>query len=221
MPEKVDAKVDEFVKLPVNPSEICFRAFELMQQKLNDEADRLLNSNMGKVDDNVSIGLFHSALGVLYKLKGEAKTAWKHYQRAEKLIPEDPALKIITARLLIEEYSEYDQAIKKVKKAQSFVKENPVFLHQIHVTLGLAYLFKGQKKKATMMLAKSMENDFAGFVSTQNVDFQLVEALLKQGVATNDCKTFLIKARTFASKQREETWVELIDRMINTFPEEK
>ena len=71
------------------------------------------------------------------------------------------------------------------------------------------------------MLAKSMENDFAGFVSTQNVDFQLVEALLKQGVATNDCKTFLIKARTFASKQREETWVELIDRMINTFPEEK
>jgi tetratricopeptide (TPR) repeat protein len=217
----MEEKNDTYEKVPVNPSEICQRAFELMQTKQYDEAEKLLNSNLGKVDDDVAVGLFHSSLGVLYKIKGEPKTAWKHYQRAEKLIPEDPALKIIVARLLIDQFTEFDMAIKKVKKVLNSVKENPVFAHQVYTTMGLAYLGKGQKMKSTEMLEKSMEGDFSGFVSAQNIDFNLVEALLRAGMAVEECKSFLEKARAFASVTKEETWVELIDRMLEVFSGEK
>lgn len=217
MPEEIN----EYHKIPVNPSEICSRAFELMQTKQYDDAEKLLNKNMSRVDDSVAVGLFHSALGVLYKLKGEPKTAWKHYQRAEKLIPDDPALKIIMARLLIDQFAEYDQAIRKIKKIMEAVRPNPVFAHQAHITLGLAHLGKGQKKQAIDMLNKSMKGDFSGFVSTQNIDFCLVEVLLRRGLAFHECKLFLEKALKFARSLKEETWVELIDRMIQAFPEEK
>lgn len=214
-------EINEFYKVPISPSEICTRAFELMQSKQYEEAEKLLNKNMGRVDDNVAVGLFHSALGVLYKLKGEVKTAWKHYQRAEKLIPDDPALKIIMARLLIDRFAEYDLAIKKVKKVENIVKDNPVFLHQVFVTMGLAYLGKGKKKQATELLNKSIINHFAGFVSTQNIDFSLVEDLLRQGHAIEESRNFLERAHAFAKTQNEFTWIELINRMLQAFPKEK
>jgi len=217
----MNSEIDSYQKIPVNPSEICNRAFELMQGRQYDEAEKLLNKMLGRVDDNVAVGLFHSSLGVLYKLKGEPKMAWKHYQRAEKLIPDDPALKIITARLLIEQFAEYDQAIKKVKKVADQVKANPVFSHQIFVTMGLAYLAKGQKKKATELLIQSMADDFQGFVTTKNIDFTLAEMLLRRSTGINECKTFLEKARAFAESLREVTWVELIDRMLEAFSKEK
>lgn len=211
-------EINEYHKIPINPTEICYRAFELIQSKQYEEAEKLLNKNMGLVDDNVAIGLFHSALGVLYRLKGEPKTAWKHYQRAEKLIPDDPALKIITARLLIDQFSEYDLAIKKVKKALDTVRDNPVFSHQVYTTMGLAYVAKGRKKQSTEMLEKSMDGNFAGFVTAQNIDFALVEALLKRGLSIPKCRAFLEKAISFARAQKEDVWVELIDRMLKTFP---
>jgi len=212
---------DEYNQIPINPSEICRRAFELMQEKQYEDAEKLLSSNMSKVDDNVAVGLFHSALGVLFKLRGEVKTAWKHYERAEKLIPGDPALKIITARLLIDNFGEYDLAIRKVKKALTTIENNPVFAHQVYTTMGLAYLGKRSKKQAVDMLKKSMDKDFSGFVSAQNIDFSLVEMLLRAGVGIEESKTFLEKARKFAEAQKEETWVELIDRMLSAFPKEK
>lgn len=213
--------INSFYKVPVNPTEVCYRAFELMQGRQYDDAEKLLNKNMSRVDDSVAVGLFHSALGVLYKLKGEPKTAYKHYQRAERLIPDDPALKIITARLLIEQFAEYDQAARKVKKIFSSISENPVFAHQAYTTLGLAYLGKGRKKQAAQMLVKSMEGDFACFVSAKNIDFHLVEMLLRQRLAVGECKIFLEKALKFAKGQREDIWVTLIERMVQSFPEEK
>lgn len=213
------SEVDSFLKLPVNPSDICERAFELIKGRQFEEAEKLLNKNMGMVEDNVAVALFHSSLGVLYKLKGEPKTAWKHYQRAEKLIPADPALKIIMARLLIEHFAEYDAAIKRMNAIFDTVRENPVFAHQVHTTMGLAYLGKGQKKKALEMLVKSMEGDFAGFVTAQNIDFNLVEMLLRRRFAVEECKTFLEKALKFARAQKEEVWVELTERMLAAFPQ--
>lgn len=213
--------IDTFEKFPINPSEICQRAFDLMRSKQFEEAEKLLNNSMSKVDDDVAAGLFHSSLGVLYKLKGEPKSAWKHYQRAERLIPEDPALKIIVARLLIEQFSEFDMAIKKAKKALSVIKENPVFAHQVYVTMGLAYLGKGQKRKAVEMLKNAMQGDFAGFVSAANIDFKLVEMLLRSGSAVNECKEFLEKSLAFARLCKEASWVALIEKMVDAFPEEK
>ncbi|MBI4126896.1 MAG: hypothetical protein HY465_05320, partial [Deltaproteobacteria bacterium] len=130
---------------PTKPSDVCYRAFELMKAKQYAETEKLLVNNLARTEDETAIALYHSTLGVLFKLQGEYRTAWKHYERAEKLLPKDPALKIISARLLIDQFNEYDQAIKKAKKVLSLIPDNPVFAHQAHITMGLAYVKKGQK----------------------------------------------------------------------------
>lgn len=201
----------------INPTEVCYRAFELMKGKQFDDAEKLLVNCMGKTDDDIAVALFHSALGVLFKLRGEFKTAWRHYQRAEKLMPEDPALKIIMARLLIDQFAEYDSAIKKAKKVLEIIPDNPVFRHQAHVTMGLAYIRKGSRKKAIEMLQKSMEGDFKGFVTTPNIDFNLVEKLLRRAWGEDICKEFLQKALAFARHRQEDYWATTIETMIKAF----
>ena len=136
-------------KLPISAAEVCNRAFELMAGRQFDDAERLIANAMSKSDDDIAIAVYHSALGVLYKMKGEFKNAWRHYRRAEKLMPEDPALKIISARLLIDQFAEYGQAIKRAKKVMNIVGDNPVFMHQAYTTIGLAHCKKGDKKNET------------------------------------------------------------------------
>lgn len=204
----------------INPTEVCYRAFELMKGKQYEDAERLLTNCMTKTDDDVAVALFHSALGVLYKLRGEFKTAWRHYQRAEKLLPDDPALKIISARLLIEQFAEYDAAIKKAKKVLEIMPQNPVFRHQAFVTMGLAYGRKGNRKKAIEMLEKSMEGGFQGFVTTRNIDFNLVELLLRRTWGEDICREFLKRAHAFAKRVKEVEWVNLIEKMLDAFEKE-
>ena len=76
--------------IPVNASDVCYRAFELIAAKQYSDAEKLLSGTMSRTDDDAAIALYHSVLGVLFKVQGEYKTAWKHYQRAEKLLPRDP-----------------------------------------------------------------------------------------------------------------------------------
>ena len=214
MPEKtVKAEI-------INPTEICYRAFELMRAKQFGDAEKLLSNCLTKVEDDVALGLFHSSLGVLYKMKGEYKTAWRHYERAEKLMPADPALKIISARLLVSEFNEFDQAIKKSKAVLELIPDNPAFRHQAYTTMGLAYTKKGNRKKATEMLNKSMEGNFENFISTKNLDFTLCEAILRKGWSEKKVKKFLTTARDFAKRQKEEDWVEYIEKMLSAFPKD-
>lgn len=207
-------------QLPVNPSEVCYRAFELMAAKQFADAEKLLAGNMSRTDDNVSIAIYHSVLGVLFKMQGEYKTAWRHYQRAEKLMPDDPALKIISARLLIDQFAEYSQAIKRAKKVLDVAKGNPVFTHQAYTTMGLAYCKKGDKKKSLEMLETSIVDDFENFVSAKNIDYELVEAVLRRGWGQDICKTFLTKALAFANKTKEEQHIILLQKMIAAFKTE-
>ncbi len=201
----------------VNPSEVCYRAFELMAARQYADAEKLLVSNMGRTDDDTSVALYHSALGVLYKMQGEFKTAWRHYERAEKLLPDDPSLKIISARLLIEAFAEYDTAVRKAKKVLVLAKGNPVFAHQAYTTMGLAYARKGKRTQATEMLATSMGHDFEGFVSAQNIDLSLVEALLRKGWSLDACRTFLHTALGFARAAHEDKYVRLFEKMVSAF----
>ncbi|HPQ81501.1 MAG TPA: hypothetical protein PLZ86_07235 [bacterium] len=204
----------------VNPSEVCFRAFELMNSKQFADAEKLLSGNMSRTDDDAAIALYHSVLGVLFKLQGEFKTAWKHYERAEKLLPKDPALKIISARLLIDQFAEYGQAIKRAKKVLELIPGNPVFAHQAYTTMGLAHVRKGERKKAVEMLEASCGEDFRGFVSPKNIDFELVEALLRRGWGIPSCRAFLAKAKAFADASGEKPYMNLLDRMIGSFDRE-
>lgn len=206
--------------LPIKPSEVCYRAFELMAAKQYSDAEKLLASNMARTDDDAAIAVYHSVMGVLFKLQGEYKTAWKHYQRAEKLLPNDPALKIISARLLIAQFAECGQAIKRAKRVLELIPGNPVFAHQAHTTMGLAYLRKGEREKAVEMLKASWGDDFKGFVSVKNIDFELVEALLKRGAGIEPCRQFLEKAKAFVESTGESSSSDLLDRMLAAFSAE-
>lgn len=204
----------------VNASEVCYRAFELITAKQFADAEKLLAGNMSRTDDNVAIALYHSVLGVLFKIQGEYKTAWRHYERAEKLMPDDPALKIISARLLIDQFAEYGQAIKRAKKVLDLSKGNPVFTHQAYTTMGLAYCRKGDKKKAIEMLDLSMVGDFENFISTKNIDYELVEAILRRGWGHDVCKAFLNKALAFANKTKDGQHINLLQKMLGAFETE-
>jgi len=207
-------------QLPVNPSEVCYRAFELIAAKQFADAEKLLAGNMARTDDNVSIALYHSVLGVLFKLQGEYKTAWRHYERAEKLMPDDPAFKVISARLLIDQFAEYGQAIKRAKKVLELSKGNPVFAHQAYITMGLAYCKKGDKKKALDMLDLSIVDNFENFISTKNIDYELVEAVLRRGWGQDVCKNFLNTALVFANKAKDEQHINLLQKMLGAFETE-
>lgn len=207
-------------ELPINPSDVCYQAFRLMKAKKYDEAERLLSNNMAKTEEDIAIALYHSSLGVLYKLKKDFKAAWRHYERAEKLIPNDPALKIIVARLLIEQFAQYDQAIHRAKKVLKLLPNNPVFVHQAYITMGLAYLKKRNKKNAIEVLEKSIGNDFEGFISAKNIDFQLVEMLLRNGWGVDHCYRFMNKALSFAKARKEEAFVESFEKMLKAFESE-
>ncbi len=205
---------------PVSASDVCLRAFELMAAKQYADAEKLVAGNMSRTDDDASIALYHSVLGVLFKLQGEYKTAWKHYQRAEKLLPDDPALKIISARLLIEQFAEYDQAVRKARKVLEIIPGNPVFAHQAHTTIGLALLKKGDRRKAVEQFVLSWGDDFKGFVSGKNIDFTLLEMLVRRGVGLAECRQFLVKARAFSEETGEEPYIKLMERMLDAFDKE-
>ncbi|MDO8527513.1 MAG: tetratricopeptide repeat protein [Deltaproteobacteria bacterium] len=207
-------------ELPVNPTDVCYRAFALMKSKQFAEAEKILVNNLAHTEEPTPGALYHSALGVLYKMQGEYKTAWRHYTRAEKLLPQDPALKIIMARLLIEQFSEYDQAIKRAKKVLEILPDNPVFAHQAYVTMGLAYARKGTKKKAIEALEKSSGKDFENFVTAKNIDFHLVEMCLRKGWGVDSCYRFMSKALQFAKSRKEQPFVDTFQKMLDAFETE-
>ena len=207
-------------ELPINSNDVCYRAFQLIGAKQYADAEKLLSINMSRTEDKTSLALYHSVLGVLFKVQGEYKTAWRHYERAEKLLPDDPALKIISARLLIEQFAQYSQAIKKAKKVLALASGNPGFAHQAYTTMGLAYCKKGNRKKTIDMLNLSMGDDFDGFISAKNIDFELVEATLRRGWGEEECRNFLIKALEFAYKTNEEQYINLSQKMLSAFEKE-
>lgn len=206
--------------LPINPSEVCYQAFRLMKSKKLDEAERLLTASLAKTEDKTATALYHSALGILFKTKKDFKEAWRHYQRAEKLIPDDPALKIIVARLLIDQFAQYDQAIRRAKKVLKILPGNPVFVHQSYTTIGLAYVRKKEKKLAVEALEKSIVEDFADFITAKNIDFHLVEACLRHGWGENLCYQFVNKALAFAKKKNEKEYVNAFEKMLKAFENE-
>jgi len=202
-------------------SERLYRAFDLMAAKDFSAAETELNAGLSEAEaqsDNVLSALFYSTLGVLFKIKKEFPKAWKFYEKAEKLLPEDPALKLISARLLIDVFGQFDTAIRRCQKVVEISKSDPPFLHQAYVTMGLAYLKKGERVKAVQALVDAMEDDFAGLASAGNIDLKLLEALLRKKTGLEECKSYLVKAELFARSKNEEKYVELMRRLIDSFP---
>lgn len=200
------------------------KAIDLISAQKYDEAEVEIKSAIEEAvakKDILAEGLLYSTLGLLFKLKKDFRIAWRHYEKAEKLLPEDPALKLISARLLIEIFGQYDTAIIKANKVLKIAAQDGAYAHQAHATLGLAHLKKGDRKKAQAELLNAMAHDFDNVGSATNIDFKLLEALLKKQIALEDCFAYLKKALAYAQKMEEEKYIKLIQRLIEGFPSDK
>ncbi len=197
------------------------KAFECIAAQKYEDAEKELSQGLEEAlqkKDPVMQVLFYSALGVLYKLKKDPKTSWRFYEKAEKILPDHPALKLISVRLLIEVFGQYDTAIQKIKKILKNIGEDPPLRHQAHSILGLAYLKKSDKKKALEFLNEAMSNNFKGLITARNIDLKLLEALMKKNVGKEDCKTYLEKALVFAQHNRESREAHLFSELLKHFP---
>ncbi|MBI2339685.1 MAG: hypothetical protein HYU99_04875 [Deltaproteobacteria bacterium] len=202
-------------------SKAIYKAFELMRQKKFDESEAVLTEGLKEAQtarDLVLTALFYSAYGVLFKLKKEYRKAWKYYEQAEKLIPDDPALKIISSRLLVDYFGQHDTVIRKMEKILPKLGNDMTFLHQAYTVLGLAYLKKGNKKKAGECLTKSAGNDFKGLQSGANFDFRLVEEMMKKKNNPAACRGFLEKALAFVKETKEIQHERILKRLLDLFP---
>src|SRR3990167_7963996 len=96
------------------------KIIELIGSKKFEEAEKKLEEEINqskKNKDKVLEACLYSIFGMFYRLKKDLKSAWRYYDKAEKLFPEDPSLKLISARLLSEVFGQQDMAIKKCEKA--------------------------------------------------------------------------------------------------------
>ncbi|MDO8462028.1 MAG: hypothetical protein Q7S98_04110 [Deltaproteobacteria bacterium] len=197
-----------------------YQAFSLIKEKKLVEAEAFLKKEIDRSDPKSGperAALLESTLGFLYRVKGDPKAAWRAYEKAEKLLPEDPSLKIISARFLIDEFAQYDSALKKAKQVLKLAAGSPSFEHQAKTTMGLAYLRKGEKKKARDVLQEILKKGFDGMASAENIDFNLVEAFLRRNLELDQCRQFIEKALTFARVKKEPKRTVFIEKLIGSF----
>lgn len=202
----------------VQPQEICYRAFELVREEQYDDAEKLLSHWLNKTEDPVPRGLFHSAFGVLEKCRGKYKEALRHYERAEKLLPADPAIKLITAQLLIDVFKETDRAVRKCRQVEKLLPDNPVVVHHARTLEGLAYAVTGNRRKAIAQLASSMSGDFAGFLTCDNINFLLIERCVKKNWEPPLCRQFFEKALACAKLHQEAAWIDRLQKILAALP---
>ncbi|MDO8519794.1 MAG: hypothetical protein Q7T11_06485, partial [Deltaproteobacteria bacterium] len=162
-------------------------------------------------------GLHYSAFGILFKLKKEFRKAWKFYEQAERLIPDDPALKIISSRLLVDYFGQYDTVIRKMEKILKTVSDF-ILRHQILTVLGLAYLRSGNKKKGAECLKDAMGKNFDGLQSAANLDLKLVGEMVRKKVDLKLCRDYLTAAATLAKKTKDAPHEKFIKRLLDVFP---
>lgn len=202
-------------------SKPLYQAFELIHRKKLPEAEALLTQGLKEAEaarDLTLIGLYYSAFGVLYKIKKDYRKAWKYYEKAEKNIPDDPALKIISARLLVDYFGQYDTVIRKMEKVLSQVKESFPLVHEVYNIQGLAYLKKGNKKQALECLKASRGDDFKGLQTAANFDFRLLQELVRKKIDLNYCHEYLKAAQNYVQGTREVPYQKMISRLLENFP---
>lgn len=201
-------------------SQEIYDAFQMMKLKDFGSAEILLREGLKKAEEEkhqAQQALFYSTLGVLEKLKGNYKEAWRDYERAEKLLPDDPSLKIIMAKLLIDQFSQYDAAIKKLKKVLEIAKGSGSFEHQAHATMAIAYLKKGEKTKAVEMFDLSVGDDFDRVATAENLNFEVIASFLSRNLEVDRCRRYVEKALHLAKKRQEGRPIQFLKKLLDSF----
>lgn len=197
-----------------------FEALKKIKGKDFSGAESLLKEILKQAEeakDTSEQALILSTLGVLEKMREDYKAAWRYYEKAEKLLPDDPSLKLIMAQLMINEFSQYDSAIKKMKKVLDLVKGSASFEHQAHAMMAIAYLRKGDRKKSLEMFQKSMNGNFLEMSSSQNINLDVIEAFLARNFEPENCRIYLEKALSLAKLKKEDNEVKLFTKLLSSF----
>ena len=158
-------------------------------------------------------------MGVLYKIKKDYKKSYQFYQKAEKLLPEDPSLKMITATLLIEEFAQYDTALRKLEKILKDHSQDLALCHHAMALKGMALLLMGKKEDSLQVLKKLVASDFSALRSTANVNFKFPELLVKKQYALQECLDYLKKAKNLALEKRELVYQKIVEALISGIQE--
>lgn len=197
-----------------------YLAFRLMKRKDFEGAEARIMAGLKvarQMGQKNLEGIYFSAFGVLYKLKKDYKKSYKYYQQAEKLLPDDHSLKVITAVLLVEEFAQYDTAIRKLDKVIEASANDPAMLHHAKAVQGLAYFLMGKKDQAALCLDFLLAQDFMALRSAANLDFKMVEAFIKKGFELDKCKNYLNKALQLAKKKNEKVYLAVIETLLEIF----
>lgn len=192
----------------------CFR---LMKEKNFEGAKIKIEEGIRKAQQNqnvVSEGLYLSAMGVLFKLKKDHKESYKYYQLAERLLPEDHSLKIISSTLLIHEFHQFDTAIRKLKKVLESANVDPVILHQAKALIAMAYFATAKKSLAKEILATMVIEDFSKLRSATHVNYKLPEYFILKNFELDACLAYLRKALALAKDKHEDNYIAVVNELI-------
>lgn len=195
-------------------------AFEQLARGELEAAEATLTSGLAEAElagDATSQALFFSALGVLHRRRQDFAKAWKFYEKAEKLLPHDPSLKLIVARLLTEIFGHYPAAIRKCRQALEIARADPALRHQARIILGLAFFKQSEKQAALESLRETTTEDLPELPSAEFVDLSLVEQLLRKRVGVQECREFWEASWRLAEARGETAIAEVFKKGLESF----
>lgn len=194
-----------------------YQSFQLMKQRDFDAADELIEKGIEKAKnkkDETLQGLYLSARGVLYKMKKDYKESYKYYQQAEKLLKDDHSIRIITAVLLIEEFKQYETAVKKLQKTIQ-VSTDPVILHHARAIQAIGYFMMGKKDLAKQNFEYILAQNFDQLRFAANLDFKMIELFVAKKFELKLCEDYLKKALALAQDKKEQVFEAVIVKLLS------
>jgi tetratricopeptide (TPR) repeat protein len=193
-----------------------YRVFQLIREKKYDDAKALLDEQVAAAvqsSDKNAEGLYESAYGFWWKIKGDFKESLKHYQRAEKCIPSDAALKVIVAVLLMDEFAQYENALMKVRKA---LKQDGIDLalwHHAKSEETLCLLKLGKKKEANQSFEELVYSDFSKLRTATNLSFRALSEFVQKDINRELSEKFISQAKALCSQTKETVYTEALNRI--------
>lgn len=205
---------------PIIQDANLYLSFQMIKDGKFNEAQNLIQNEIDKAKEqnNRDVqGLYLSTLGVLFKKMGDYKKSYKCYQEAEKCLPNDDSLKLISAKLLIQNFNQFDTAIRKLDKILKSEIKDAAILHHCLNLKGIAYFKSGKKEKTKEILSLLVKSDFSRLRAACNINFNLVELLLKKDFERELCKTYLEKSLVIAQKNKEEGFIKSLNYLLKNF----
>ncbi len=196
------------------------QCFQWIHAKRFDEAQKKLEAKVivaQEKKDKDAEGIVLSILGMLFKVKRDVKTAYKYYQQAEKCLPDDMSLKMITSRLLVEEFHQSETALRKIEKVLKSTTDDPVMQHHAMALKALAYLQMGKKPQAKTVFTEVVAQDFSKLRSAVNVDYKTCEAFLSKSFEVDLCLQYLQCCMDLAVQLKEKQMVQVLTQLMAVY----